>query len=630
MANDVSSVEPAAQADRAIAADAARIAASDLFDAAYYEAHCEVAIPEGQTAAEHYLEIGATLGHDPSALFSTRVYLERNPDVARARYNPLLHFLVHGRSEGRAAPPAEPAPVPAPAGEEAGTLAFVETMASFPPGDAGHRALARLFLSIVDRLRPAIFCDVGANQGEVGRAVAERLPDCTVLGLEANPRIHAHFARENRDAGILWQNCAASDADGAVEIHVPTRLSRFYADGALHAGEVLEGPLTGKSSLLRRDEDASYETVSVPGRRLDTILADLAGAVDGRVALWIDVEGAASRVLDGAPETLARCDAILLEVEGVAFWRDQATAGATIDRLVELGFEPIARDREYANAQFNVALVRGACIDGEMVAACDAALADAHREAGPGAAPALVGVAPEPRTVPVLVPSFENPTHCARMVAQLTRLGFRDITLVDNASRSTAMRAFLEGTDAKVERLERNLGPHRSIFTPDRLAGLPRRFCVTDPDLVFNRFMPHDFLAQLALVAAHHGRGKAALALDISRRHALRTQTFAIDGARYRIWEWEEQFWRHRLPDLATDTGDPVFDAQTDTTFALYDQDHFDPYGEEGFDPARFLRAYRIAGRFTATHTPWLAAADIPPEEARIYGERQDFSYYAR
>lgn len=70
-----------------------------LFDAAWY---CKTyGFGEYFDAAEHYLNIGWREGKNPSAFFSTADYLEKNPDVAAAGLNPLLHFEKHGVKEGR-------------------------------------------------------------------------------------------------------------------------------------------------------------------------------------------------------------------------------------------------------------------------------------------------------------------------------------------------------------------------------------------------------------------------------------------------------------------------------------------------------------------------------------------------
>jgi len=70
-----------------------------LFDAAWY---CKnYGYGEYLDAAEHYLKIGWREGKNPSAFFSTADYLQKNPDVAEADLNPLLHFEKCGLREGR-------------------------------------------------------------------------------------------------------------------------------------------------------------------------------------------------------------------------------------------------------------------------------------------------------------------------------------------------------------------------------------------------------------------------------------------------------------------------------------------------------------------------------------------------
>ena len=51
----------------------------------------------------HYLTIGHAEGRDPNPDFSGDGYLKANPDVAEAGINPLVHYVVNGRNEGRPA-----------------------------------------------------------------------------------------------------------------------------------------------------------------------------------------------------------------------------------------------------------------------------------------------------------------------------------------------------------------------------------------------------------------------------------------------------------------------------------------------------------------------------------------------
>lgn len=495
---------------------------------------------------------------------------------------------------------------------------YVGSIPSMPKGAVGHLAMLDAYFDLLADLNPSTFCDIGANKGEAGRRALLTCPEVKVFAFEANPRIHAMYRDLNVGAGVNWINCAVADRPGSLSLFVPKVLSRALKGEALLAQRVVEQEDTGKSSLLKRDEDAEYDVVEVPSVALDDFLRD--HAPDGRVALWIDVEGAASIVLLGAVETLARCDLIVVEVEGFAFWQQQALVTQVMDMLQLNGFAPILRDREYQDAQFNVVFVRK-----------DAALADRQRRIGraidtrfsapdePGPlAPAL-----SPATVPVLVPCFNNPTYCDQMLKQLQSLGFADVTFVDNGSFSEPMLDWLAQTangGVRVERMQENLGPHRSIFTPDRLLRLPRWFCVTDPDLAFNPALPEDFLGTMAEAMQQHDICKAGFALNISNRRELRQEKFDIDGKSVHIWEWEQQFWQDRLD--FTRGGDPVFLASVDTTFALYDRNTL--------QTNNLLRSLRIGGRFTAEHLPWLAQPTVSADEARIYRASQKFSYYLR
>lgn len=76
------------------------IAESGYFDEQWYRQQ----YPECLNAAsviEHYLNIGAKNGYNPSQKFDTNWYLNTYPDVANGDVNPLLHYILHGQHEGR-------------------------------------------------------------------------------------------------------------------------------------------------------------------------------------------------------------------------------------------------------------------------------------------------------------------------------------------------------------------------------------------------------------------------------------------------------------------------------------------------------------------------------------------------
>lgn len=78
---------------------------ADRFDTAFYRAGYAGLPEEDGELPAHYLAVGWLLGHDPAPWFGTRAYLQANPDVALARVNPFVHYLIHGEPEAR---PLEP------------------------------------------------------------------------------------------------------------------------------------------------------------------------------------------------------------------------------------------------------------------------------------------------------------------------------------------------------------------------------------------------------------------------------------------------------------------------------------------------------------------------------------------
>lgn len=85
------------------------IARSGLFDGTfYYRRNPDVARARVDPLV-HFVRFGAREGRDPCPGFETRHYLAANPDVARTGMNAFVHFIRHGLAEGRR-PCAEPPP----------------------------------------------------------------------------------------------------------------------------------------------------------------------------------------------------------------------------------------------------------------------------------------------------------------------------------------------------------------------------------------------------------------------------------------------------------------------------------------------------------------------------------------
>lgn len=72
----------------------ALIAASGVFDAAWYRARYDAKDRIGADPLGHYLRRGAERGYDPSPLFWTAWYAERHPESRRFGGGPLTHYLL--------------------------------------------------------------------------------------------------------------------------------------------------------------------------------------------------------------------------------------------------------------------------------------------------------------------------------------------------------------------------------------------------------------------------------------------------------------------------------------------------------------------------------------------------------
>lgn len=226
--------------------------------------------------------------------------------------------------------------------------------------------------------------------------------------------------------------------------------------------------------------------------------------------------------------------------------------------------------------------------------------------------------------LPIFIPTFNNPSYCRMMVDQLLGLGLSRIILIDNASSSAEMRQLLDAMESKanVIRLRHNAGPKYFARNWFFYLRLPQIFCVTDPDIQFNPGLPPDFLQTLAGLTEEHQIGKAGFALKIQDHHAFRDITVNVKGQSHDIVSWESQFWQQQI--ATTKAGDPIYRADIDTTFALYNKKFFTR------KKAGFYRAVRVAGDFTARHLPWYRDSGINLAEERAYAAAQKFSWYAQ
>lgn len=194
----------------------------------------------------------------------------------------------------------------------------------------------------------------------------------------------------------------------------------------------------------------------------------------------------------------------------------------------------------------------------------------------------------------VLIPCFENTDFVAQCLKQLAKMGLSHPLLLDGGSESPGMVSLLSDQKLRDKTiiLPGNPGPKWFFEDENFYNHLPEVFCVTDPDLVFNKLMPKNFLHVLLSLTEEFKIGKAGLALDIDS--GVCDERFFYGDQFLTIRDWEAQFWS---APLVSRSGERVFRADIDTTFALYNKKYF----RKDVPNA----AVRVAGPFSAKHIPW-------------------------
>jgi FkbM family methyltransferase len=207
----------------------------------------------------------------------------------------------------------------------------------------------RLFRELLSRMQISVICDVGSMNGTDALAMRAAAPRSRLYAFEPNPLNLRTMVvdRSLQERNIEIVSAAASDHDGE-------------ADFFLVAADYSQcDPRRGMSSLYQRTgEWAPANIVRVRTVRLDTFLADKSPG-DGRLALWIDTEGAAYEVIEGVAGVAGRVDLVHVEVETEPCIGLQQKLYPQVKGLLRrLGFTELATDQPSTHIQFNALFVR--------------------------------------------------------------------------------------------------------------------------------------------------------------------------------------------------------------------------------------------------------------------------------
>jgi hypothetical protein len=224
---------------------------------------------------------------------------------------------------------------------------------------------------------------------------------------------------------------------------------------------------------------------------------------------------------------------------------------------------------------------------------------------------------------PLVVPVFNNPTHLTNFYKQVKGMPFSSIEIYDNASTFPPMIQLLKELEkepkVKVITLEKNAGPHYVLRIPEIYETLEEVFCLSDPDIEFSKKLPIDFLEVLYELTTKYKYGKVGFAIEIPTEDDFENLFVKMDGKIQKMTDWEQQFWKKEI--ARTEKGDPIYEANIDTTFALYNKKYFNPQDR--------YRALRVAGSFVSKHLGFYKQSGIPREELDFYQGQNRFSYFS-
>jgi FkbM family methyltransferase len=220
------------------------------------------------------------------------------------------------------------------------------------PAERGRSTadLEGLFFELLSKMETSLFIEAGAKNAETSRRVRKLLPNASIVAFEANPYTFKRFEHDNNEPGlnVQYRNVALCDKTGETTFKVRQR-----DDGRPSAD--------GQASLLGRTDNSDFVEVTVAATTLDTVLREFAAE---ECFLWIDVEGANEIVLKGASKTLTCANAVFLEVEDKAYWKNQWLSDDVARFLFDAGLRPVARDYQSMH-QHNVIFIREELLSSE-------------------------------------------------------------------------------------------------------------------------------------------------------------------------------------------------------------------------------------------------------------------------
>lgn len=166
------------------------------------------------------------------------------------------------------------------------------------------------------------------------------------IAFEANPYVFKRFNSQIKTRNIQYLNLGVGKAVEKLKLNIPIHSPRSW---------------TAQASFDVNLEIEMAEGVEIEVTTLDIMCSDFIAGNESQsaTAIWIDVEGFAWEVLNGAEQTLSstRCKLIYIEVSDEKIWGNEKSALAICEFLKGFDYYPIVRDCPLANL-YNIVFIK--------------------------------------------------------------------------------------------------------------------------------------------------------------------------------------------------------------------------------------------------------------------------------
>lgn len=204
--------------------------------------------------------------------------------------------------------------------------------------------------------------------------------------------------------------------------------------------------------------------------------------------------------------------------------------------------------------------------------------------------------------IPIFIISYNRISCLKKCIERYERDGYKNITIIDNASTSKKLLDYLNTLDYDVIYLKENLG-HLALWKCGKFDELIKNqyYVLTDPDILPVEECPADYVKYFfEILQTNSDIIKVGFSLKIDDLPEAYPN-------KYNIMRWESFFWEN----VIYQDGVRMYLAPIDTTFALY--------RPGTYDINNFFKAIRTGGNYTARHLGWYVDGDNLSEEEERY-----------